>query len=186
IAQQIRQPKRHQEGVEVFTGAEKSGKNLFANQSKQARAHNRHANDAGRAGAYSLRFSHRRTKNNVSDFTKAKTSIRGGRCDFRRKGRRSKLLDLAAALAEQSQKTARTAHVRCSDDNKVDLPAAKIVFNLRDPIAIPRVEQPFCHKWKIAKRFARFARKQVRITTSPRVKYVDRLALCAAGIDKQG
>src|SRR5256885_3887038 len=81
----MRQPKRNREGVEFFPGPEKPGKTLFANQPKQARAHNRHADDAGRAGAYSLRFSHRRTKNNVSDFTKAKTSIRGGRCDFRRK-----------------------------------------------------------------------------------------------------
>src|SRR5437588_11521051 len=67
IAQQIWQPKSHQERVQIFAGAEKSGENLLPNQSKHSRAHYRNTDDAGRARAYSLRLSHRRTKNNVSE-----------------------------------------------------------------------------------------------------------------------
>src|SRR6266542_2896802 len=77
IAQQIRQSKRHQEGIEVSSRAEKTGKNRFANQAKHPARQNRQADDSRRACASSPIFhrSHRRTKNSVRGFGKAKTLL---------------------------------------------------------------------------------------------------------------
>jgi hypothetical protein len=76
IAQQIRQSKCHQEGVKIPARTEKTGKHHLADQSENATRENRHAHDSRRARASSPIFSrsHRRTKNSVRRFTKAKTS----------------------------------------------------------------------------------------------------------------
>ena len=70
-------------GFEIPAGAKKSGENLLANESQHARAHDCDTDYAGRAGAYSLglRLRHRRTKNNVSAFPKAKISAALPRVD---------------------------------------------------------------------------------------------------------
>ena len=63
IAQQIRQPKRHEKRVEISSGAEQPGKHHLANQTEQAARQNGNADHTRRAGAHSpvISRSHRRT-----------------------------------------------------------------------------------------------------------------------------
>jgi hypothetical protein len=49
------------------------------------------------------------------------------------------LLKLAAAGAQQSDKTVRTTQVRSTHDDKVCLPTAKMRFKLWHPIAVSSV-----------------------------------------------
>src|SRR5207245_4818262 len=102
--QQIRQPECHQKRVEVLPCAEEPGEHLLANQPKNAAAQNCDADDSRRARACLLivRRSHRRTKNNVSGFTKAKSQGSLGRdiaplAVSYKSQRTSKLLDFIAA-----------------------------------------------------------------------------------------
>ncbi|PYK00275.1 MAG: hypothetical protein DME68_01500, partial [Verrucomicrobia bacterium] len=92
---------RHQKRVEISSRAEEPSKHHFANQSEDAAAQNRDADDSRRTRARSpiLRRSHRRTKNSVSEITKEKKravllhrSIPDGR---------SKLLDAVTTLPKQ-------------------------------------------------------------------------------------
>ena len=96
-AQQIWQPERHQKRVEISSRAKEPSKHHFANQSEDAAAQNRDADDSRRTGARSpvLRRSHRRTKNRVSEITKEKIA-RSCRTGIFRSGR-SKLLDVVTS-----------------------------------------------------------------------------------------
>src|SRR5260370_31355560 len=70
----MRQPKLHQKRGQIFSGAEKRGEHLLANLPEDATAKNCDADDSRRPCARSLilRSTHRPTKNNASEFTKAK------------------------------------------------------------------------------------------------------------------
>src|SRR5438552_1176321 len=78
IAQHIRRAEGSQKRVHISRRAEERGENNFADETENTAAKNCHADNSGRARAYSLSWhvSHRRTKNNVRKFTKGKTSNR--------------------------------------------------------------------------------------------------------------
>src|SRR5205814_5717864 len=60
ISQQIRQPKGHQKGIEIFSRTEQTGENLLANQPKNTARQYRYADHASgaRAQAFVLRRNH--------------------------------------------------------------------------------------------------------------------------------
>ena len=62
IAQQIRQPKRHEKRIKISAGAEQPGKHHLAHETEQAARQNGDADHTRRAGAHSpvVSRSHRR------------------------------------------------------------------------------------------------------------------------------
>jgi predicted Zn-dependent protease len=63
------------------------------------------------------------------------------------------LFDLIAALSEHREQTIWTTHVPSANDDKIRFAAAQVAFDLRDPIAVPDIDETPAQRWKIAKRF---------------------------------
>src|SRR5262249_5279327 len=134
ITQQIRQSKRHQKRVEIFSGAKETRKYHLPNQPEDTTRQNRQADDSRRTRASSPIFdrSHRRTKNTVWGFGKEKTLTRHrqsrGHSDNQTTQSavpaKSKLLDPVSPRPEHGEQTIWTAHMSSANDDEICFTAA--------------------------------------------------------------
>jgi hypothetical protein len=71
-----------------------------------------------------------------------------------------------------------------ANDNEIRFTTAQIVFNLRDPVAVPDIDETPAERWKIAKRFMDHACEAIGVAASPGPDHAAALRLSLSGIDE--